>query len=562
MAKEEPQDPPGEGSVAGWDRDVEHIDVDAWVDDVIEDPPAGVTRKSPFDDLIFRGATLRNPFETGPFVDHEPGPAIAIDAAQANDLRSSAESRHLSVDAPTEARAGEEFVVHVQLTMDQRGKQSAALRPFEVPEQGRRVNVDVSASDNLLPLSATTAELLVQRGRDSDFVRFPIQALGDGKATVDVRAFADQQFIGAVHLDMMVHADAQKGQQHARAASQLTGPDKGGLTLEIRLDAKKTFYEFQLRGDGFNEKPVRAEFGDLDAAARGLQQELNELARGTRYSPAAMQAILRGQGAALWKLLPPEVQKKLVGSIGVANRLSIVLTENDPVPWELVYAGGGSRSGFLSDLFLVTRWQYGASAPLEVGRGERCYVLPPDGLTAAAAEIATVQKHVGEGIEISRVDDVLEQMNRHAFGLMHFAAHNVPNFARPLASSIQLDQAFVQSMVAGYTNGPLTDCAPLVFINACSSATPTLTWASAEGWATRFLDAGAGCFVGTLWEIRDGSAATFADEFYRELGKRSPIGTAFGVARAAIKAENDPTWLAYTLYANPFASFQGTGAPS
>lgn len=556
MANDEPQHPPREGSVAGYDRDVEYIDAGAWVDDVIEDPPDGNQRKSRLDATLFRAKPARNRFDPG-FAGMAAEMAILAGAAEATAQHTSAESRHLAVDAPTEARPGEEFVIHVRLTMDASGKRSAVLRPIEVSEDGRVVNVDVSASDNLLPLTTTTAELKVRPGEDSDFARFALQALRDGKATVDVRAFADQQFIGAVHLDMMVHADAQKGQQHTQTASTLTGPDHGGLTLEIRLDSKKSFYEFQLRADGFNELPVRADLGDLDAAARGLQQQLNELARGTQYSPEAMQAILRGQGAALWKLLPPAVQAKLLGSVGVADRLSIVLTDNDPVPWELVYASGPSASGFLSDFFLVTRWQYGASAPLEVGRGERCYVLPPGGPTAAATEIATVQEHIGGGISISRVDDVLAQLDRHAFGLMHFATHNAPNFTRPGASSIQLDQPFVQAMVAGYPNGSLSKSAPLVFINACSSTTPTLTWASAEGWATKFLDAGAGCFIGTLWEIRDGSAAIFANEFYRELGKKRPLGTAFRVARAAIKAENDPTWLAYTLYANPFAYFEG-----
>jgi CHAT domain-containing protein len=76
------------------------------------------------------------------------------------------------------------------------------------------------------------------------------------------------------------------------------------------------------------------------------------------------------------------------------------------------------------------------------------------------------------------------------------------------------------------------------------------TWLA--GWAKSFLTAGAGAFIGSLWEVRDSSAGHFAEEFYRSLLGGVPLGYAMKQARTAIQNEpGDPTWLAYTLYGNP-----------
>lgn len=71
------------------------------------------------------------------------------------------------------------------------------------------------------------------------------------------------------------------------------------------------------------------------------------------------------------------------------------------------------------------------------------------------------------------------------------------------------------------------------------------------------MGAGAGAFTGSLWAVRSSSARMFAEEFYRVLVRgRQSLGTASLQARQAIAAdEGDPTWLAYTVYGNPAASF-------
>ena len=76
------------------------------------------------------------------------------------------------------------------------------------------------------------------------------------------------------------------------------------------------------------------------------------------------------------------------------------------------------------------------------------------------------------------------------------------------------------------------------------------------GWTERMVgDIGVSAFVGSLWEVNDGLAAEFAIEFYTNLGAGQTFAEAFHAARLAIRARQpaNPTWLAYTLYADPNA---------
>ena len=92
-------------------------------------------------------------------------------------------------------------------------------------------------------------------------------------------------------------------------------------------------------------------------------------------------------------------------------------------------------------------------------------------------------------------------------------------------------------------------------MNACRTAGLNATYNRLDGWASKFLEAGAGAFIGSLWAVSDGTAHEFAQEFYRQLQKGSPLGEAVKQARqAAARHTDDPTWLAYTVYGDPRAT--------
>ena len=73
------------------------------------------------------------------------------------------------------------------------------------------------------------------------------------------------------------------------------------------------------------------------------------------------------------------------------------------------------------------------------------------------------------------------------------------------------------------------------------------------GWATAMLLAGAGAFIGSHWDVTDDLALRFATEFYAHLLAGDTVAAAVRAARLSIRDEGDPTWLAYTVHADPQA---------
>ena len=97
---------------------------------------------------------------------------------------------------------------------------------------------------------------------------------------------------------------------------------------------------------------------------------------------------------------------------------------------------------------------------------------------------------------------------------------------------------------------------PLVFLNACQLGHGALSLTDIGGWAAQFLRAGAAAFIGAYWSVYDQAAHDFARAFYGRLLAGLSIGQAAQEARAAIKPLGDPTWLAYTVFADPLATVQ------
>jgi hypothetical protein len=66
--------------------------------------------------------------------------------------------------------------------------------------------------------------------------------------------------------------------------------------------------------------------------------------------------------------------------------------------------------------------------------------------------------------------------------------------------------------------------------------------------AVSLLTVGAGAVIGSLGEVTDTSASTYAQEFYGAALSEYTLGE----ARDAIRGNRgDPTWLACTLYSSP-----------
>jgi CHAT domain-containing protein len=228
--------------------------------------------------------------------------------------------------------------------------------------------------------------------------------------------------------------------------------------------------------------------------------------------------------------------------------------------WELLYPKDrGHDQGFLVEQFPVTRGIFGRRPARRLSLGPARFVLPDDALAGAQAEVDAMRRLLAPGQPAGEVISALTPLQSLIrtgdFGLLHFACHN--RFDPATGSSITLGGAQFTPMLmtmAGVEH-PLESAAPTIFMNACRSAGVNPTYTGLDGWASKFLEAGAAAFVGSLWSVADGTAREFAAEFYRQLQAGFSLGQAMTRARqAAASQPDDPTWLAYTAYGDPRAT--------
>ena len=96
-----------------------------------------------------------------------------------------------------------------------------------------------------------------------------------------------------------------------------------------------------------------------------------------------------------------------------------------------------------------------------------------------------------------------------------------------------------------------------MFINACQTGRTGAGLGGVGGFADAFLrpgsKCGAGAFIGALWSVDDKLAFGFAETFYVALKAGKTLVEAAQAARDLAKTKQEFTWLAYTVYGNPFA---------
>jgi CHAT domain-containing protein len=158
---------------------------------------------------------------------------------------------------------------------------------------------------------------------------------------------------------------------------------------------------------------------------------------------------------------------------------------------------------------------------------------------------------------IGELTPLLDLIRTGDFGLLHFACHNAFDAANGSAVTLDKRQFTPLQLSKAAVSQALARTKPTVFFNACRSAGASPSYHQLDGWARKFLEAGAGAFIGSLWAVRDSTARDFATELYRNLQGGAALGEAVRGARLAAADEpGDPTWLAYTAYGDPRATLR------
>ena len=359
----------------------------------------------------------------------------------------------------------------------------------------------------------------------------------------------------------------------AAAAPEPGTPSAPDLEIVTRVareaEALLLSYEVTAAEDelGLNQHrfgPVR-----LHPDHEGFFAEVFAVLRRLPEDPELAAARLADSGQNLAAELLPADLRSLLRRLWHEGRVeTVVIQSSDEIwlPWELMKLwssqGEASDGPFLAEAFALTRWRTG------VGRGPRYLPLrrlalvfghDPE-LEALAGErqailaLASGRRRVETLAPLYRV--VRQALRSGGYDGLHFGGHGRSDRRHPNLWSIVLEDAeLTPEVLTGRVAAGLGRRRPLVFWNACHSGEQARALTGVGGWAARFLEAGAGAFVGTLWAVEDAPARVFAESFYRRFLGGEALGAAVREARREVRRRfpGNPSWLAYTVFGHPLA---------
>lgn len=438
---------------------------------------------------------------------------------------------------------------------DEPGSAIAWLSALTVAPGGTTVTVSVHPPPGLHVAGPQQMTMLVLPGGDPDPVRFEVLARETGLHRMGLRAWVGGSFLASLSVEIAVTESGTEGPALRKSAALHTERARPGeATMEVRYAGDH--YQFQLRSERAIFPPVVMPAGrHADIAIDQALATMRELAGGAGHrDEATVRRLLRASGVRLWNEMVPELIRGQFWQIRPHTTALTIATDHDVIPWELLYPlAPGRDDGFLVERIPVVRLTYGQFRSPRIAIRNPHFIVGSDGPHNVAAEIAAIREIVGGGEPITRMSEFLEILESGGIGATHFACHNT--FDRD-GSHIEMDDGILEPWMLSSAQAArsLAPSQPAIFINACRSAGAAPGYTDMTGWAQHFMSAGAGAFIGTLWAVRSTGSADFATAFYRSLADGLPLGEAARAARTARHGDLlDPTWLAYTVYGDPYA---------
>lgn len=473
--------------------------------------------------------------------------------------------RFLEGRLPGRVRFGEKCNLEVRISVQvSTGASTSPIKAGVLPE-GKTANVLLllHAPDFRIVDGARDRTIAVPPSGNSDFAMWELQAERSGVLDLSVTAYSGGNPLGELPLQTSVDASVETGpSEEQSSAASFQKANRGKVTLEIRYDEANRVYRCNFISNAVHTEDLCSERlkNTPEVAIDDLIRQLNLVAQGkSQMNAATTREWLRGKGTQLWiEFIPEKLQELFWQERSNITKIT-VLSSGDPVPWELLYPAApgeapDENTGFLGEAFGLTRWRFGKVAVDHLNNGRVCFVLPNGAPKEAMAEVDNLKQIVGgNSVTVGNLNELRPVLKSREFGILHFACHNRFQLAQPpTGSRIDMSDGFFEpSTLVNFRN---KFDRPFVFMNACRTDGVAPSYTRLTGWAGSFLDTGAGAFVGSLWEVRDKSAAQFASTFYQHL-RNETLGDAMRAARESISSiGGDPTWLAYSTYGDANAS--------
>ncbi|MBK5295152.1 MAG: CHAT domain-containing protein [Acidobacteriia bacterium] len=377
-----------------------------------------------------------------------------------------------------------------------------------------------------------------------------------------------------------VAESARRVQVEKQAQAPPSTPFEHLLWIMEQKNGNEIRYQFQFFSPAAAQWTVHRSDPILTSASEyvsRLYEEIEQRWVSSREDAAAFEAQLRASGADLFEQLFPEKLRQILWDHYKSLDGIVVLSSEPFIPWEIVHLKEpgkplGKEIMFLGQLGMV-RWLLDVDLPpdrLRVGKDRVRTVVPNYPLAdlklagAQEEESFLARRLKAKPVEPQPmvVQALLETPG--GFDVLHFACHAEAEGKKLAGGELLLEgrvdggnyipARISAKVVKSFANLKAVDgTRPIVVLNACQSARAGHKLTGIGGFADSFLHTGAGLFIGTLWQVTDGLARTFVEEFYRQLLAGKKVSQAVKLARKKAREAGDPTWLAYTVYAHPAA---------
>lgn len=492
-------------------------------------------------------------------------------------------TRYTDIQLPARVQAARRFAVIVGLTMAP-SDDSADVQPISA-RAGQAVRVVLAPSPGLELLGPAMRELRVEAERDSDPAVFFLRAV-EGQHDLGIELWSEGQLAASSRHSITALAEAVV-ESPARPASQpieagLARVPHPDLVLRITTQDNQLRYDLHFADVRFLSVPGERLRSDPETFRYELIQRMERLAEQARQrgDPALLQRALEREGRNLYKDLFSVDMRREYRRFWREVRTIQVISDEPWLPWELIkpYDDDGELldHDFLCMQFDLARWCSPAPAPSPLLRLQSLAVVAPSdsGLAAAQQE----REELRSLAQSSGLTDltpalptrqaVLEELleGNAPVDLWHFACHGDFDGRRPYDAPLELQnrEQLTPADLSGPAQTRLKYDRPLVVFNACRVGQSGLALTGMGGWAKVLVqDCGVGAFLAPMWEVTDSLSLSFAQAFYqatREAPGRT-LASAVSAARHAVRrqAPQDPTWLAYALYAHPNAQLAWDG---
>jgi len=413
-------------------------------------------------------------------------------------------------------------------------------------------------------------------------LQFTLRATETGPGDVRVLVFQQGQPVGMIRLAPSIVAQLPAGEtrsvdtrEQPLAPATVKLPDLQMFIEETQVNGTRGFI-LRLSSPDPSMDLNFARFGpvllqsDPGKYFEAFYTDIEGYSIRTKNDRAMTAQKLADKGSLLFTTLFPEEAQKRLWELKERITTVIVQSEEPWIPWELCRLVGEKDGeivdgAFFCEQFAVTRWIPGIGFKPALSMKNIAVVAPGDsGLPFAPEELSYLESLAGSDRAVTRVParflDLHKAFKSGKFDAWHFTGHGGARDLDPNRATMLLEnkEEFRPENISGVAAN-LGRSRPLVFLNACQIGRGGMTLTDVGGWARQFLSVGAGAFIGAYWSIYDMPACNFTSELYDSLLAGVPVGKAVQEARQAIRSAEDPTWLAYTVFADPMAVVKEEG---